>query len=445
MSEDRFPEDFVFGFATSSYQIEGGAHEGARSDSVWDTFCREPGRIRDGSTGDIACDHYHLWQKDLDLLKNLGAGAYLFSTAWPRVMTGNRINPEGIDFYSRLVDGLLARGITPFLKLYHWDLPQELQDRGGWTNRDTAYRFADYAAEVARRLGDRVKRWISHNEPWCVAMLGSQIGIFPPAHHDFKEALAVAHHLMLSHGLAAEPVRSQSGPDSLYGYAPNYIPAYPATGSGEDIQAARRFEGYFNDWFIDPVYGRGYPDEMVRYYADMMPEIKDGDMKIIAVEPDFLGINYYNASLIRHQSGDWKPEVENVPMPGVWKTADREVYPPGLYDTLKKVNERYQPRALFITENGAAVDDPEPENGVVKDPERVRFFREHLEQVHRAVSDGIPVKGYFAWSLMDNFEWDKGYTLRYGVTRVDFETRERIVKQSGLWLAELYKSRRWPV
>jgi beta-glucosidase len=440
----KFPDGFTFGYATSSYQIEGAVHDDGRTDSVWDTFCREPGRIADGSSGDTACDHYRLWPSDLDLLKSLGAGAYLFSTAWPRVMAGSKPNPAGLDFYSRLVDGLLERGITPFIKLYHWDLPQALQDKGGWINRDTASRFADYAAVTVRRLGDRVKRWVSHNEPWCVSMLGSQIGNFPPGHRDLKEALLVGHHLLLSHGMAADPIRAMGGAGTLYGYAPNYVPAYPATDRDEDIQAARRFEGYFNNWFIDPVFGLGYPEEMVRYYGSLVPEIKPGDMEAIAVVPDFLGINYYNSSVIHHRSGDWKPEIEDVPMPGVWKTADRDVWAPGLYDTLKAVNDRWKPKELFVTENGAATLDPEPENGTVADPDRVRYFREHLPEVLRAVNAGIPVKGYFAWSLMDNFEWDKGYTLRYGVTHVDFKTQKRTVKQSGHWLSELYRTKTLP-
>ncbi|MBN2049082.1 MAG: beta-glucosidase [Spirochaetales bacterium] len=437
----NFPEDFIFGFGTSSYQIEGATEEDGREPSIWDTFCARPGTIQDGSSGRHACDHYHRYREDAALLQSLSADAYCFSIAWPRVMKGNRINPAGFDFYSRLVDELLSRGIRPFAKLYHWDLPESLQSQGGWVSRDTSLRFADYTDQVTRVLGDRVKDWISHNEPWCAAFLGMYLGLFAPGYGTLSETLSAAHHILLSHGLAADPVRSNVT-GAAYGIGPNYIPVYPASDTEGDRSAATRFDGYFNRWFFDPVFGKGYPADMVEYYKKDMPDIRDGDMERIAVPLDFLGVNYYNALVVADDPGGPLPEARSVPMEGVEKTADREIYPRGLFDTLDTIHKTYKPKNIYITENGAAFDDSEPVDGVVDDRGRRAFLRDHLAVASEALATGIPVKGFFVWSLLDNFEWASGYTLRYGVVHVNFSDQTRTVKNSGYMLRDIFRSHR---
>ncbi len=436
-----FPEDFIFGFGTSSYQIEGAVSEGGREPSIWDTFCEMPGKIKDGSSGAAACNHYHLYKEDVKLMKTLNAEAYLFSIAWPRVMKGGVFNPEGIDFYSRLVDELLESGIEPFAKLYHWDLPQSLQDKGGWVNRDTAFRFTEYADAVSRKLGDRVKKWISHNEPWCVSFLGMLHGEFAPGYGDLKDTLTASHNLLLSHGLAAVPIRSNV--DKLeYGIGPNYLPVYPASDSDEDNAAAARFDGYFNRWFFDPVFGKGYPNDMLEFYGNSMPAVSDEDIKAIAVPLDFIGINYYNALMIKQSPGSGLLETESVPMQKVEHSADREIYPQGLYDTLMSIQSDYSPKAVYITENGAAFDDPAPADGRVHDESRVNFLRDHFSIAQKALQDGVPLKGFFVWSLLDNFEWSSGYSLKYGVVHVDMDTQKRTVKDSGFWCRDVFGSGR---
>ncbi len=436
-----FPKEFIFGFGTSSYQIEGAVKEGGREPSIWDTFCEIPGKIKDGSSGATACDHYHLYREDVKLMKSLNAGAYLFSIAWPRVMKGGVLNPEGIDFYSRLVDELLESGIEPFAKLYHWDLPQSLQDKGGWVNRDTVFLFAEYADAVSRKLGDRVKKWISHNEPWCVTFLGMHHGEFAPGYGDLKDTLTASHHLLLSHGLAAAPIRGNA--DNVeYGIGPNYLPVYPASDSDEDNAAAARFDGYFNRWFFDPIFGKGYPNDMLEFYESSMPAVSDADIKAIAVPLDFIGVNYYNALVVKHSPEGGLLETESVPMQAVSHSADREVYPQGLYDTLMNIQSAYSPKAVYITENGAAFDDPSPADGRVHDESRVNFLREHFNIAHKAQQNGVPLKGFFVWSLLDNFEWSSGYSLKYGVVHVDMKTQKRTVKDSGFWCRDVFGSGR---
>ncbi len=440
----QFPPAFEWGTATSSYQIEGAVHEDGRGESIWDRFSHTPGKIEDRSTGDVACDHYHLWRDDIALMKDLGLRAYRFSIAWPRILpTGRRqVNQAGIDFYSRLVDGLLEAGIAPFATLYHWDLPQTLQDAGGWPARSTAEAFVEYADVISRALGDRVKRWITHNEPWCASMLSYQVGEHAPGLNDWPAALAAAHHLLLSHGWAV-PVLRRNSPDSEVGITMNFTPATPASSSAEDIAASRYFDGYFNRWFVEPVYRGAYPDDMIAAYtteghisADGPNFIHSGDLKAISAPIDFLGVNYYSRAVISRW-GDGKPEVL-LGLSGVERTEmGWEVYPDGLYELLTRLHTDYSPAKMYITENGASYSDGPDPAGRIRDERRLNYLRDHFAAAKRAIDAGIPLAGYFVWSLMDNFEWAKGYTQRFGIVWVDYPTQKRLPKDSALWYRQV--------
>lgn len=449
----RFPESFTWGVATSAFQIEGATEAGGRGPSIWDTFCRVPGAIRDGSDGSVACEHHRLYAEDVALLRSLHADAYRFSVAWPRVFpTGLEATPNaaGLDFYERLVDALLAAGITPWLTLYHWDLPQGLQDRGGWASRATVDHFVRYAEVVARRLGDRVRHFITHNEPWCIAMLGHMNGEHAPGHKDWPEALAAAHHVLLSHG-AAVPVIRAAAPGAKVGITLNLCPGYPASPSAADQDALRHFDGFFNRWYLDPLRGRGYPADMVADYRALgrLPEgpppfLRPGDEAVIAAPTDFLGVNYYSRAIVR---SDRVPEVENLPRrlaePGPEARTDIgwEVYPDGLYDLLRRLAADCPGLPLVITENGASYATGPGEDGEVHDTRRVEYLRSHLAACARARSDGVPLVGYFAWSLLDNFEWAYGYAQRFGLVWVDYATQARRPKDSARFYAELARTR----
>lgn len=422
------PEDFVFGVATSAYQIEGATSEDGRGPSIWDTFCRESGRIKDGSSGDVACDHYHRWEGDLDLIKSLGVDAYRFSVAWPRVQPDGKgeVNQKGLDFYERLVDGMLARGLEPYLTLYHWDLPQPLQDAGGWVSRETAHRFAEYAGVVARRLGDRVKSYATLNEPWCSSILSYQIGEHAPGLRDRKLALAAAHHLLLGHGEAVKALRGVVNAD--LGIVLNLNPAYPATDDPRDALAARSHDGTFNRWFLDPVLRGEYPADVWEAYGEDVPEVQGGDLDCIRQPLDFLGVNYYSRAFV--SADGRKPEGASYTDMG-W-----EVYPSGLTDLLLRLENDYAPPPMLITENGAAYPDA-LDGDAVHDPERARYFEEHLGAVADAIRRGARVNGYFAWSLMDNFEWAFGYTKRFGLVYVDYADQRRVWKDSARWYRDL--------
>lgn len=421
-----FPGHFVFGVATSSYQIEGAAHEDGRGPSIWDTFCREPGRVLDGSSGDVACDHYHLWREDLDLIRSLGVDAYRFSVAWPRVQPdgGGAVNARGLDFYERLVDGLLERSLKPYATLYHWDLPQALQDAGGWANRDTAHRFADYARIVAGRLGDRVASYATLNEPWCSSVLSYQLGEHAPGLRDRKLALAAAHHLLLGHGEAVSAMRGVVREAQL-GIVLNLQPTYPASERPEDVAAARWADGTFNRWFLDPLLRGEYPADVWDAYGGDVPGVQPGDLARIAQPLDFLGVNYYSRS-VNGAAGNVRPADSGYTQMG-W-----EVYPQGLTDLLVRLQQEYPVPPLLVTENGAAYPDA-PSGDRVHDAERVRYFQLHLEAVARAVQQGADVQGYFAWSLLDNFEWAYGYSRRFGLVYVDYATQQRVLKDSARW------------
>ncbi|MBC7329250.1 beta-glucosidase [bacterium] len=430
-----FPPQFYWGTATASYQIEGGWNEDGKGESIWDTFSHTQGKIRDGSTGDVACDHYHRWKEDVALMKEIGCNAYRFSISWPRVIPKGKgkVNPLGLSFYDRLVDALLESNITPFITLYHWDLPQALQDEGGWANRDTAYYFAEYASVVANKLGDRVKHWITHNEPWVVAWIGYGWGEHAPGIKNEKVATQVAHHLLLSHGLAVEVLRDIS-PDSEVGITLNLSPIHPASDSEEDRLAASRQDGFLNRWFLDPVFRGHYPPDILELYSAYAPKVSPGDMAIISRRIDFLGINYYSRGIVRFNPKAGPLQAEGVAPEGAEFTEmGWEIYPPGIYEIIKRVWEDYQPKKIYITENGAAFADEIAPDGRVHDPKRIDYLREHFIQAHKAIEEGANLCGYFIWTLMDNFEWAHGFTKRFGIVYTDYPTQRRIMKDSALW------------
>ncbi len=441
---DTFPDGFLWGVATSAAQIEGGRREGGRADSIWDRFADRPGAIADGSRPDVACDHFHRWREDVALMRGLGLGAYRFSIAWPRVVPQGvgAPNGAGLDFYDALVDALLAAGIRPFPTLYHWDLPQALQERGGWGRRDTAAAFADYAAIVARRLGDRVRAWTTHNEPWCVATLGHEEGHHAPGQRDPAQALRVAHHLLLSHGLATDALRAEA-PGAEVGIVLIHSPADPASARDADRDAARWFDGFFNRWYLDPLFRGAYPDDAVadrvaagHLAGPALPFVEEGDLATIARPLDFLGLNYYSRVVMRTDEGGRRVAVPPAPSAAV-TAMGWESWSEGLEAGLVRVHRDYAPRALYVTENGAAYDDPPEGGGTIADPLRIAYLDAHLRAARRAVARGVPLAGYFLWSLLDNFEWGFGYTRRFGLYAVDPRTRERRPKASASWYREV--------
>lgn len=445
-----FPPDFLWGAATSAYQIEGAAREHGRGLSIWDQFAATPGATHRGETGDIAADHYHRMQEDVALMHSLGLGAYRFSIAWPRVLpegTG-AVNTQGLDFYDRLVDTLLAYGITPLVTLYHWDLPLALHERGGWLSRDTAFAFAEYAEVVARRLGDRVEWWLTHNEPWCAAFLGYGIGVHAPGIRDMPSAYLAGHHLLLSHGLAMRRLRAWTPPTAQVGITLNLGPIYPEDDQPETLQAARRADAFVNGWFLDPIFHGSYPEAL--FADEVIPPLlrEPHDLALIAAPIDFLGVNYYSRKVVRaprETAADSTPggfeEVAQVPGASYTQMgAGWEVYPSGLTDLLVRVQHDYMPNAIMVTENGAAFEDAWDGNGTVSDPERLYYIREHIQALGRALAQGVPLRGYFLWSLLDNFEWSEGYSKRFGMVYVDYPTQRRIVKQSGRWYTHFLTS-----
>jgi beta-glucosidase len=435
----QFPKDFIWGAATASYQIEGAWNEDEKGESIWDRFSHTPGKVQDGDTGDMACDHYHRWEDDLKMIKALGLKAYRFSVAWPRVLPSGSgsVSEAGLDFYNRLVDGLLKLDIEPYVTLYHWDLPQKLQDRGGWPARDVVDAFVEYTDVVSRVLGDRVKNWITLNEPWVSAFVGYKDGRHAPGHTSLDEALAASHHFLLAHGRAVPVIRSNSR-DSNVGITLNLTPKYPASPSVADQIAATFDDGYLNRWFLDPLVGRGYPQDVVNGHGTDMAFVHEGDLETIAVPLDFIGVNYYTRNIVRSEK---ITETENAPITVTRgdeiTEMDWEVFPEGLYKILGRLYFDYDFPVIHITENGAAFVDNVNADGEVDDPARLSYIKRHLEQVHRAIEAGIPVKGYFAWSLMDNFEWGFGYSKRFGLVYVDYKTQKRILKSSAKWYRDV--------
>ena len=439
-------ENFTWGVATSAYQIEGATETDGRTPSIWDTFCRVPGAVVKADNGDTACDHYRLMPSDVDLIAGLGVDSYRFSLAWPRIQPGGRgpINPKGIAFYDRLVDTLLERGITPWATLYHWDLPQELEDAGGWPERDTAHRFAEYAELTYRALGDRVVNWTTLNEPWCSAMLGYHEGIHAPGRKNFSDALHAVHHLLLGHGLAARRIRAaaaEADQELSLGIVLNLGHGSPASDSEQDRRAAQRSDALGTRLYLDALVHGRYPEDLLAELPSLgvtLP-VRDGDLATIAQPLDLLGVNYYTSHQFagtdeRGGTTDERglPVVRAVPF-GLPRTAmDWEIVPSGLTKLLLRLDREYGV-PLVITENGAAFDDRVSEDGAVRDADRVAYLAGHLAAVARARAEGADVRGYFAWSLFDNFEWAEGYAKRFGIVRVDYETQERTVKDSGAW------------
>ncbi|MFY7871478.1 MAG: GH1 family beta-glucosidase [Limnohabitans sp.] len=443
LQRGQFPGDFLWGCATSSYQIEGATQAGGRGVSIWDRFCERPGAIRDGSSGAMACDHYHRWEQDLDIAAAMGVKAYRFSIAWPRIFAqgvGARPNVEGLAFYSRLVDGLLARGIEPWVTLYHWDLPQALQDRGGWANRATIGAFTDYTRAVAECLGDRVKHWITHNEPWCTAFLGHHEGVHAPGLRDFALAMRVCHNLLVSHGEAVRVLRSTVS-EAKVGITLSLHPVRPASAAPEDLLAALRHDGLRNRWFLDPLFGRGYPQDVMELLGDSAPEVLPGDFHSMAAPCDFLGVNYYFPETVAYSAANLPLQARVVPTQARQTTAmGWPVAPEGLTELLTRIQRDYQPAAIYLTENGACFEDHLEPDGQVQDTERLDFLREHLMAARQSLAAGVPLKGYFAWSLLDNFEWAEGYQRRFGLVHVDYPSQQRRFKASGNWYREFLRS-----
>ena len=436
----QMPGGFLWGAASSAYQVEGATRADGRGESIWDRFSATPGKVANGDSGEIACDHYHRHREDVALIRQLGLQAYRFSISWPRILpqgTG-QVNTAGLDFYDRLVDELLLAGIRPFATLYHWDLPQALQDRwAGWIGRDTPAAFAEYADVVSRRLGDRVKDWITINEPWCAAWLGYIEGIHAPGLTDIASGMQAAHHLLLGHGRAVSVVRNNCS-GARVGISLNLYPFYPDTASPADRDAVEYADGTQNRWFLDAIYRGRYPDDVVERLEDRAPRVYDGDMGEIRVPLDLLGVNYYTRTILKGGPNGRAGGGDEVRVEGVERTAlGWEVYPQGLYEVLTRVHTEYAPAAIFVTENGAAFDDVVAADGTVHDSRRVDFLRAHFAQARRAIAAGVPLRGYFVWSLMDNFEWAEGYSKRFGLIYVDYRTQERIVKDSGHWYASV--------
>lgn len=441
-----FPPAFLWGTATASYQIEGAWNEGGKGESIWDRFAADPGHIADRSDGRVACDHYHRFAADLDLMAALGLRHYRFSIAWPRVIPDGdgAVSAAGLDYYDRLVDAMLARGIRPYATLFHWDLPQAVQDRGGWAARATIDAYVRYADIVSRRLGDRVKDWMTHNEPWVFAFVGHLFGGHAPGLRDLPTSLAVAHHLLVSHGKAVPAIRAAC-PGARIGIVHNLEWVEPASDRAEDVAAARRHDGAFNRWFLDPVFGRGYPEDLLAWYGAAAPAVAPGDFDAIAAPADFLGVNYYTRRVMAHDpagrgaAGREVFAARQVYWPFVPRAHfdEWEVAPEGLYRTLLRVQRDYQPPAILVTENGTSWPDRPGPDGAIHDMLRIRYLARHTAAVWQAIQDGADVRGYFLWSFLDNFEWGFGYTKRFGVVHVDYETQQRTVKDSARWYGAL--------
>jgi len=433
----RFPANFVWGVATSAFQIEGAAAEDGKGASIWDSFCRVPGVIADGSDGQLACDHYHRWAEDLDLIAGLGVGAYRFSVSWPRVRPGGSgaWNAKGLDFYDRLVDGLLARGVTPYLTLNHWDLPDELQAKGGWADRDTVYRFVEYARGMAARLGDRVASITTHNEPWVMSVLGHESGIFAPGVKDRATAMQVSHHLLVSHGLAVQAMRTQ-GCTAKLGIVLNLAPLQPATDSAEDKAKTLLEDGLLLRWYMDPLFKGTYPQDVWAHLGADTPHVQAGDMAAITTAMDYLGINYYSRGVVS-AAGPWDTKNSGLALTDMgW-----EIYPEGLTELLLRLHRDYAVPPLLVTENGCAMRD-QLVAGRVHDSGRVDYIHRHIDAMADAMRQGVRLDGYMVWSLMDNFEWAFGYEKRFGIVHVDYASQVRTLKDSALWYRDFLQQHR---
>jgi len=438
MEEQRFPNGFLWGTATAAFQIEGATRADGRGESIWDRFCAAPGAIVTGETGDPACDSYYRYMDDIALMKGMNLNAYRFSIAWPRVIPdgSGKVSAAGLDYYDRLVDGLLAEGIRPFATLYHWDLPQALQDRGGWANRATIDDFVRYSDAMAARLGDRVKDWATHNEPWCISILSHEIGEHAPGLHNRKLALQVAHNVLVSHGKAVPVIRQQCA-DGQVGIVLNFTPSYPATDSEADQVLARQEHARFNLWFLDPIAGRGYPEDAWQGYGKDVPYVEVGDMETIAAPLDYLGVNYYTRSVVHDPTGGQGSCTLNKRSEVHLSDRDWETYPQALYDLLVGIHFGYPFKDIYLTENGASYHDVLLPDGKIPDAMRIDYLHKHLSVLQRTIAAGVPVRGYFCWTLMDNFEWTFGTSSRFGLAYTDFVTQKRTLKESGKWFGKV--------
>ena len=443
MTDTTFPKDFLWGCATAAYQVEGSPLADGAGQSIWHRFVHTPGLVRNGDTGDVACDHYRRYKDDVGLMASLGLNAYRFSISWSRILPEGRgrVNAAGLGFYERLVDALLERGIQPLATLYHWDLPAALDDRGGWLNPDVASWFAEYADTVFRKLDDRVKMWATLNEPWVVTDGGYLHGALAPGHKNRYEAPIASHNLMRSHAMAVKAYRA-SGKNKI-GLVVNLEPKYAASKSPEDLAARQRAEAYMNRQYLDPVFHGRYPAELKEIFGEAWPEWPAADYALLKEPFDFLGVNYYTRNVTRHDPNSWPLRAGPVPQKSATYTETGwEVFPKGLTDVLLWVKENYGPIPMYITENGAAFFDPPVADGdTVEDPLRVKYFRAHLRAVREAMNRGCDIRGYFAWSLLDNLEWSLGYSKRFGIVHVDFETQKRTPKQSARFYSQVIASR----
>jgi beta-glucosidase len=436
----RFPTGFLWGAATSAYQIEGAVHADGRGESIWDRFSHTPGKTLHGDTGDVACDHYHRYRQDLALMQHLGLRSYRFSIAWPRVQPAGtgRVNQKGLDFYRRLVDGLLQRGIHPMATLYHWDLPQPLQDRGGWPNREIAKWFAAYAEVVFHALGDTVSSWITLNEPWVVANLGYRSGSDAPGIRDPQQATQAIHHLLLGHGLAVQAFRALHLQGSEVGITLNLVPVYPVSQRDNDRAAAWAQDGFINRTYLDPIFRGAYPADVIatnERQGISFRHVKPGDLTLISTPVDFLGVNYYQPWYVTGTAAH--PQLVSGHHPRT--VMGWEIVPGGLHDLLVRLTRDYGHVPIYITENGAAFDDRVDVHGRVDDLARVRFLHDHVVAAHGALRAGVNLKGYEVWSLLDNFEWISGYSKRFGIVYVDYPTQRRIPKRSALWYRDVIR------
>ena len=438
MSVLRFPDGFLWGAATASYQIEGSPLADGAGASIWHRFSHTPGTTHNGDTGDVACDHYRRWQEDVALMREMGLKAYRFSISWPRVLPEGKgaVNPAGLDFYDRLVDALLEAGIEPMITLYHWDLPGALQDLGGWANREIVNWFGDYTQVMAQRLGDRVRLWATLNEPWVFTFLGYVQGYHAPGMRDLWAGLRAVHHALLAHGEAVARMRAILPEQVRVGIVLNLAPQHPATDSEEDKAAAERVHAMNNALFVEPLVKGTYPALAEQMVGFAWPKIQSGDMERIAQPIDFIGVNYYSRGIVKHAEHGYL-QAEGVGNEGAQYTdMGWEVYPDGLYEILQWVHSEAPQLSLYVTENGAAFRD-ELQDGRVADGQRLEYLRQHFTQAHRAIQDGVPLKGYFVWSLMDNFEWAYGYSKRFGIVYVDYATQRRIWKDSARWYQQV--------
>ncbi len=449
----RFPEGFLWGTATATVQVDGAAAEGGKGESIWDRFAADPSRIDDRTTPAVTCDHLHRYQEDLAQMASLGFRNYRFSIAWPRVVPDGdgAVNEAGLDFYDRLVDAMLEQGIRPFATLFHWDLPQGLQEKGGFARRATVDAYVRYAEVVVRRLGDRIRDWMTVNEPWVFAFCGHLYGVHAPGLSDLRTALQVAHHLLLAHGRAVGAIRALD-PAARVGLVNNLEWIEPASDRPEDVAAATRWDGAFNRWFLDPVHGKGYPRDLEAWYGADVPRAEPGDLETIATPTDFLGVNYYTRRLIahdhtpRHRSVRAFLSAKQVYWPFVPRAEfdEWEVAPEGLYRTLLRLHREYRPAALYVTENGTSFPDRPGPDGAVHDLFRVRYIARHAAAVWQAIQDGVDVRGYFLWAFMDNWEWAFGFTKQFGMIHVDYATQQRTLKDSGHWFSRTVRENGFP-